>query len=186
MSPLTFVAVIVAALIIGVCCQLIGRSRAGYEWAIVAVAALYGELLGNGLLAPRFGALLDGLPVVALLSGAVTGGLLLLIFRTFGSPISPRHRVVAEAEVEVIPCSEVVRLRFSPELLQDPIIYRMRTRFGVSTRFDSAQITGGRGWVELHISGAQPAVEAAVALARQSGIQVEDAHEERVPTPLAA
>jgi len=184
MSLVTFVALVAAALVVGVCCQVLGRSRASYEWQIVTVAALYGELLGNGLLAPRFGPLIDGLPVIALISGIITGGLLLLLFRTFGSPLSPRHRQAAE--VELTTSSQLVRLRFSPELLQDPIIYRMRTRFGVSTRVESAQIIGARGWVELHISGSEPAVEAALALARQSGIQVEAAREERVPTPLAA
>jgi NIL domain len=163
MSLIAVLLLIAGAVVVGLACQVIGRSSASYEWEIGAVGALYGALLG-------FGFAQDATPIIPLLSGAVCGGLLVLVFRGFGSPIPAMRKV--ESGVAATTCTRVVRFGFAPELIQDPLIYRMRTRCGVTTRFVQAEITGNEGWVELWISGSEPAVEAALGVAREGGIHV--------------
>lgn len=125
---------------------------------------------------------LAGVPIVPLLTGIISGGLLVLVFRTVGSPIPAIRK---SAEVTPATCTRLVKLAFAPALIQDAVIYRMRTRCGVSTRLVRAEITAGQGWIELWISGSEPAVNAALDVARENGIQVMAAQQPE-PVQVAA
>lgn len=172
MSLMVVLALIATAVVIGLGCQVIGRSSTSYEWEIGSVGALYGELLGVGMLQTTLGGsfALAGVPIVPLLIGVATGGLMVLLFRVVGSPIPATRR--SAPGVAPATCTRLVKLGFAAQLIQDAVIYRMRTRFGVSTQFVQAQITADQGWIELWISGSEPAVEAALGVAREYGIQV--------------
>ncbi len=174
MGAMAITAVIALALLIGLCSQLVGRPRTSYEWAMGTVGALYGELLFSGLFgaAPAGGLAFDGLPVItSLLGGLIFGGAFVLALREFGSPILKARRPTAAPALPVY--TRTVRLRVSADLFQDPMPYAMHKRFGVATSLRRAEVSAGRGWIDLDVSGSEPAVKAALDIAQQNRLLVE-------------
>jgi hypothetical protein len=186
MTPIAFVLVIGGALVIGVACHFIGRAREGYEWEIGTVGALYGGLLANGIFATTSASApaYDGLSVIpAVLGGAFLGGMMVLMFRRFGSTIQPMHREPALAGVGK-EC-RLVRLSYAPALIGEPVIDRMRKQFGVDATVGRVEVNGDHGWIELRLVGLPAAVDAALLIAEHSGVTVATEMEEHTPA-LAA
>jgi hypothetical protein len=185
MAPIAFVLVLGGALVIGVACHLIGRAREGYEWEIGTVGALYGGLLANGIFATSSASApaYDGLSVIpALLGGAFLGGLMVFMFRRFGSAIQPMHRGPALAEAAT---NRRVRLSYAPALIEEPVIDRMRKQFGVDATVGHVEVSGDHGWIELQLVGTPAAVDAALLLAEHSGVTVATEMEEHIPAVAA-
>jgi hypothetical protein len=186
MAPIAFVLVIGGALVIGVACHFVGRAREGYEWEIGTVGALYGGLLANGIFAtsvpPAQG--YDGLSVIpAVLGGAFLGGLIVFMFRRFGSTIQPMHGEPTLAGVGTECC--LVKLSYAPVLFEQPVIDGMRKQFGVDATVGRVEVSGDYGWIELQLVGVPAAVHAALRLAEHSGVTVATEMEEYTPA-LAA
>jgi len=166
------VLIVAGALLIGGACQRIGHAREGFEWQIGAVGALYGELLASGLLGLTLslGLVVDGLSLIPVLIGGIAGGgLLVVAFRAFGSRISAAAR---EQQAPAAVTRRRARLAYSEQLIDQPILDTMRRRFGVSVSVCRTQISGDHGWVDVELVGSAEAVEMALALARQSGINL--------------
>jgi hypothetical protein len=164
--------ILAVALLIGFALQRVGRARAGFEWQIGAVGALYGELLGCGLLALTLGLGLDSLPLIpVLLGGVAVGGLVVAGFRKFDSRTSAfaRQRQAPAA----VATRRSARLTFSEQLIDQPIVDRMRKQFGVSVSVCRTLISGDHGWVDLELAGGEKAVDLALEFARDSGIHYE-------------
>jgi hypothetical protein len=160
------------ALLVGFAAQRIGPAQAGFEWQIGAVGALYGELLTCGLLAVTLGIGVDSLPLIGvLLGGAIVGGLLVTAFRRFDS------RTSTFAQQRQAPGPAVTRtsarLTYSPQLIDQPIVDRMRRQFGVSVSVRRTHIEGDHGWVDIELVGGTKSLDLAMALARDSGILFE-------------
>jgi hypothetical protein len=186
MAPIAFVLVIGGALVIGVACHLVGRAREGYEWEIGTVGALYGGLLANGIFATSVppAQAYDGLSVIpAVLGGAFLGGLMVFMFRRFGSTIQPIHGEPALAGVGK-QC-RLVKLSYAPVLFEQAVIDRMRKQFGVDATIGRVEVSGDHGWIELQLDGVPAAVDAALLLAEHSGVTIATDMEE-YPPALAA
>jgi hypothetical protein len=175
----------VGALVIGVAWHSIRRAREGYEWEIGTVGTLYGGLLGDGIFATSAASApaYDGLSKIpALLGGAFLGCLMVLMFRRFGSTIQPMHRGQALAEAGA-DCRRV-KLRYTPALIEGPIVDRKRRQFGLDVGLARAEVSGDHGRIELQLTGAPAAVDAALRL-EHSGVTVATEMEEYTPA-LAA
>jgi ABC-type methionine transport system ATPase subunit len=68
---------------------------------------------------------------------------------------------------------EPVYLTYPPELLREPIIYRLGRKFRVVTNVRGAQISAEVGLVALEIEGDESEVGAAVRWLREIGVRVE-------------
>jgi hypothetical protein len=186
MGPLALLLVIVGSFAVGIGCQFAGHARERYEWEIGTVAALYGALLGNGVLGARWGTALavDGLYVIPAALGAVVFAALLVgVFRAFGSPISSTRQLHVD---QAATFTRSVRLGYTPTLFERPILDDMRRRFGVTASVMRAEVSGADGWIEADLTGVADAIEEAVASAQRQGIPVEPRPVERPSMPRAA
>lgn len=68
-----------------------------------------------------------------------------------------------------------VRLSFEPQLIREPVIYRMGHEFAVVTNIRMADVDETIGWVVLELEGDEPEVDRALEWARQQGVRVDDA-----------
>jgi len=67
-----------------------------------------------------------------------------------------------------------VRLSFSSETANDPVVYQMGQQFQVVTNIRRADVgEDSSGWIELDIEGEAPAVDQALEFCRSRGVRVE-------------
>jgi ABC-type methionine transport system ATPase subunit len=59
------------------------------------------------------------------------------------------------------------------DLVGEPIIHTLGSRFGVVTTIRRANLEEGSGWVILEMEGDDDAVERAIAWARERGVTVD-------------
>ena len=68
-----------------------------------------------------------------------------------------------------------VRFTFEPDLIKDPIIYRLGHEFEVVTNIRMADVDELVGWVVLELEGASDEIERSLEWARARGVRVDDA-----------
>ena len=67
-----------------------------------------------------------------------------------------------------------VRLSFSSETANDPVVYQMGQQFKVVTNIRRADVgEDSSGWLELDIEGEAPAIDQALEFCRSRGVRVE-------------
>jgi L-aspartate semialdehyde sulfurtransferase ferredoxin len=66
-----------------------------------------------------------------------------------------------------------VRLTFPPELITEPVIYKVGRLHNVVTNIRRANVTAETGWVVLEITGEPDELERAVDYLRNIRVQVE-------------
>ena len=67
-----------------------------------------------------------------------------------------------------------VRFTFQPELIREPLIYRLGHEFAVVTNIRMADVDERTGWVVLEIEGAADEIERGLDWARERGVRVDD------------
>jgi len=68
-----------------------------------------------------------------------------------------------------------VMFTFPPELIGEPIIYRLGQRFNVVTNIRRADISDNRGWVVLELEGEEEDIERGIAWVTATGVRVDPA-----------
>ena len=68
-----------------------------------------------------------------------------------------------------------VRLTFSPQLIQEPLIYNMGHQFQVVTNIRMADVDANVGWVVLELEGDGEEIARALDWARAKGVRVDEA-----------
>ena len=68
-----------------------------------------------------------------------------------------------------------VRLTFTPQLIQEPLIYNMGHQFQVVTSIRMADVDQSVGWVVLELEGDAEEIGRALEWARGKGVRVDDA-----------
>ena len=68
---------------------------------------------------------------------------------------------------------EKIYLTYPPDLIREPVIYRIGKKFRVVTNIRGANISEEMGLVALELDGPQPEVDAAIQWLREIGVQVE-------------
>jgi len=71
--------------------------------------------------------------------------------------------------------SKHVRLTFSPDLIQSPVIYDMGHKFEVVTNIRMADVEQSVGWVVLELEGDPAEIERSLTWVREQGVRVDDA-----------
>ena len=67
-----------------------------------------------------------------------------------------------------------ILLTFPEELITQPVIHTMGTRYGIVTNIRRANVEEKMGWVILEIEGPDEALDAAVAYAADLGVDVNE------------
>jgi L-aspartate semialdehyde sulfurtransferase ferredoxin len=68
-----------------------------------------------------------------------------------------------------------VRLTFSPQLIQEPLIYQLGHQFKVVTNIRMADVDRQVGWVVLGLEGDDDEIDRALTWVREKGVRVDDA-----------
>ncbi len=68
-----------------------------------------------------------------------------------------------------------VRMTFSPELIQEPLIYNLGHEFNVVTNIRMATVDEQVGWVVLELEGDDDEIERSLQWARDRGVRIDDA-----------
>lgn len=68
-----------------------------------------------------------------------------------------------------------VRMTFSPELIQEPLIYNLGHEFNVVTNIRMATVDEEVGWVVLELEGDDDEIERSLQWARDRGVRIDDA-----------
>ena len=68
-----------------------------------------------------------------------------------------------------------VRMTFSPELIQEPLIYNLGHEFNVVTNIRMATVDAQVGWVVPELEGDEDEVERSLQWARDRGVRIDDA-----------
>ena len=68
-----------------------------------------------------------------------------------------------------------VRMTFTPELIQEPLIYNMGHQFQVITSIRMADVDKSVGWVVLELEGEAEEIGRALEWARAKGVRIDDA-----------
>ena len=71
--------------------------------------------------------------------------------------------------------SRPVRFTFSPELIQEPLIYLLGHEFKVITNIRMADVDARVGWVVLELEGEPEEIDRAIAWAESKGVRVDQA-----------
>jgi len=66
-----------------------------------------------------------------------------------------------------------VRLTFPPELIQEPIVYRLVKDFGIVPNIRRADVRADHGWVVLELEASQDKLEQGVDWLRKQGVTVD-------------
>lgn len=66
-----------------------------------------------------------------------------------------------------------VKFTFPPELIKEPIIYKLGQRFKVVTNIRRADINGDKGWVVLELEGKGEDIERGIAWVTGKGVRVD-------------
>ena len=69
--------------------------------------------------------------------------------------------------------SRRVRFTFEPELIKEPVIYRIGHLFDVVTNIRMADVDETVGWVILELSGETDEIGRAIAWAEEQGVRVD-------------
>jgi ABC-type methionine transport system ATPase subunit len=67
-----------------------------------------------------------------------------------------------------------ILLTFPENLITEPVIHTMGTRYGIVTNVRRANVEERMGWVILEIDGPEEALDAAVAYAAGLGVEVNE------------
>jgi len=67
-----------------------------------------------------------------------------------------------------------VRFTFQPDLIREPLIYRLGHEFAVVTNIRMADVDERTGWVVLEIEGEADEIERCLDWARERGVRVDD------------
>ncbi|MGQ9545583.1 MAG: NIL domain-containing protein [Dehalococcoidia bacterium] len=68
-----------------------------------------------------------------------------------------------------------VMFTFPPELIKEPIIYRLGQQFKVVTNIRRADVNGDKGWVVLELEGTGEDIERGIAWVTAEGRRVDPA-----------
>lgn len=68
-----------------------------------------------------------------------------------------------------------VMFTFPPELIDEPIIYRLGQQFNVATNIRRADVSGDKGWVMLELEGEEKGIEQGIAWVASKGVRVDPA-----------
>jgi ABC-type methionine transport system ATPase subunit len=66
-----------------------------------------------------------------------------------------------------------VRLTFPPNLIQEPILYRLVKDFDIVINIRRADVKADYGWVVLEMEAAEATLERGVAWLKERGVQVD-------------
>ena len=66
-----------------------------------------------------------------------------------------------------------VKFTFPPELIKEPIIYKLGQRFKVITNIRRADINGDKGWVVLELEGEGEDIERGIVWVTGKGVRVD-------------
>ena len=66
-----------------------------------------------------------------------------------------------------------IRLTYPPSLLKTPIIYQLIRSYDVTVNILRAQLSPEEGWLIIHLSGEEGAVNEAIDWLKAQGIQVD-------------
>jgi hypothetical protein len=66
-----------------------------------------------------------------------------------------------------------VKLTFPPELIKEPIIYKLGRQFEVVTNIRRADVNGDRGWVVLELEGEGEDIEGGIGWVVGKGVRVD-------------
>ena len=66
-----------------------------------------------------------------------------------------------------------LRLTFPPELIQEPIVYRLVKDFDLVINIRRADVTSDHGWVVLELEGDEAALERGVKWLKTKGVHVD-------------
>jgi len=66
-----------------------------------------------------------------------------------------------------------VKFTFPPELIKEPIIYKLGQQFEVVTNIRRADINGDKGWVVLELEGEGEDIERGIAWVSSKGVRVD-------------
>ena len=67
-----------------------------------------------------------------------------------------------------------VHLTFPEQLIQEPIIYNLGTRFDVVTNIRRANVEDNFGWVILELEGGEDAIAAGLSYVEGLGVQINE------------
>jgi L-aspartate semialdehyde sulfurtransferase ferredoxin len=65
-------------------------------------------------------------------------------------------------------------LSFSQELIREPILHNISTRYGVSFNIARANVTDEKGYLELSLEGGAEALEQALSYLKSLGVRIEE------------
>jgi len=68
-----------------------------------------------------------------------------------------------------------VKFTFPPELIKEPIIYKLGQQFEVVTNIRRADINGDNGWVVLELEGEGEDIERGIVWVTGKGVRVDPA-----------
>ena len=68
-----------------------------------------------------------------------------------------------------------VMFTFPPELIKEPIIYKLGQQFNVVTNIRRADVNGNKGWVVLELEGKSKDIENGIAWVTSKGVRVDPA-----------
>jgi ABC-type methionine transport system ATPase subunit len=66
-----------------------------------------------------------------------------------------------------------VKFTFPPELIKEPIIYKLSQQFEVVTNIRRADINGDKGWVVLELEGEGEDIERGIVWVTGKGVRVD-------------
>jgi L-aspartate semialdehyde sulfurtransferase ferredoxin len=66
-----------------------------------------------------------------------------------------------------------VKFTFPPELIKEPIIYKLGQQFEVVTNIRRADINGDKGWVVLELEGEGEDIERGIVWVTGKGVRVD-------------
>lgn len=66
-----------------------------------------------------------------------------------------------------------VMFTFPPELVTEPLIYRLGMQFKVVTNIRRAHVEEDRGWVVLELEGKEEEIEQGIAWMKAKGVRVD-------------
>lgn len=67
-----------------------------------------------------------------------------------------------------------VRFTFEPDLIKEPLIYRLGREFPVVTNIRMADVDESIGWVVLELDGEPEDIERSIRWAAEQGVRVDD------------
>jgi ABC-type methionine transport system ATPase subunit len=70
--------------------------------------------------------------------------------------------------------SKHIRLTFSPELIQEPLIYLVGHQFKVVTNIRMADVDKSVGWVVLELEGDEDEIARALEWFRAKGVRIDE------------